>query len=94
MIRKLLGLAALGGLLYAHKRHGGEWNINSLKKSGRDLLDGAKNRSHNIREKASNRMHQVADKVNERRQGKETIIDDVTASSTTGYGYGAGYPQR
>ena len=94
MIRKLLGLAALGGLLYAHKRHGGDWNINSFKKSGHDLVDAAKSRSQNIREKASTRMHQVADKVKERRQGNETIIEDVTARSTTGYGYGAGYPQR
>lgn len=93
-IRKLFGLAAIGGLLYAHKRHGGTFDVDSFKRSGRDLLDAAKQRTQDLRTKASSRMHEVADKMNEERQSQETVVEDVTASSTTGYGYGAGYPQR
>lgn len=92
-IRRLLGLAALGGLFYAHKRHGGQLNVNSIKQSGRDLVDAAKSRSENLRTKASNRMREVADKVGQRREDRETIIEEVTTQAT-GYDYNTGYPQR
>jgi hypothetical protein len=100
-IGKLLGIAALGGLLYAHKRHGGQWNVNSFKQSGRDLMDMAKNRSQDLREKASSRVHAVADRVGEKKGVKETIIEEVTGSSSSntgadygGGGYTSGYPKR
>lgn len=92
-IGKLLGIAAIGGLLYAHKRHGGQFNVNSLKQSGRELMDAAKSRSQDFREKASNRVHAVADRVGEKRSAKETIIEEVTGSTSGGGGYGA-YPKR
>jgi hypothetical protein len=94
-IGRLLGLAAIGGLLYAHRKHGGQFNLNSFKQSGRDLMEAAKTRSQGMREKASNRVHAVADRVGEKRSPKETIIEEVTGTATTGYGgYSSGYPKR
>jgi hypothetical protein len=43
-LRTMFGLAAIGGLLYAHKRHGGTFTIDSFRQSGRDLWNGARNR--------------------------------------------------
>ena len=94
MIRKMLGLAAIGGLLYAHKRHGGEWNVASFKRSGRDLLDAAKQRSQDLRAKASNRARDVADKLNTQERSDILGEQDVSPNATTGYGYGSGYPRR
>lgn len=36
-LKGLVGLAALGGLAYAHKRRGGEWTVDSVKDTLRDL---------------------------------------------------------
>ncbi|MDX2090842.1 MAG: hypothetical protein SFX73_23485 [Kofleriaceae bacterium] len=94
-IGRLLGLAAIGGLLYAHKRHGGQFTLDSLKHSGRDLMDAARSRGEGIREKASTRVHAVADRVGEKRRPKETIIEEVTGGSISGSGgYTSGYPKR
>lgn len=93
-IRSLLGLAAIGGLLYAHKRHGGQFTVDSFKRSGRDLLDAAKQRSQDIRSKTMNRARDLTDKLGTQQRSETIAQEDVTASSTTGYGYGGGYPQR
>lgn len=94
MIRRMLGLAAIGGLLYAHKKHGGEWTVDSFKRSGRDLLDAAKQRSQDIRTKTSDRAREVADRLNTQQRSETSIDENVSATATTGYGYGGGYPQR
>jgi len=39
-IKTMLGLAAVGGVLYMHKKRGGEWTLESFKDSGRQLLKG------------------------------------------------------
>jgi hypothetical protein len=61
--RKLLGLAALGGLIYAHKKHGGELTLASFKQSARDLLEGAKSRTEGLKAQAGTRLHEAANKV-------------------------------
>lgn len=52
-IKMLLGLAAIGGLFYAHKRHGGKMNFKSIRSSAFDLLDFAKDASKDVRKKGS-----------------------------------------
>ena len=81
-IRTMLGLSAIGGALYLHRKHGGEWTIESFKESLRDLWAGMQERSKEIGEKAQDKLREAADKV-----------DDATkrVSSTsmpTGYGNG------
>jgi hypothetical protein len=36
-LKGLVGIAALGGLAYAHKRRGGEWTLDSVKDTVREL---------------------------------------------------------
>jgi len=38
-IRNMIGLAMLGGFLYAHQRRGGSWSLDSFKTTARDLWD-------------------------------------------------------
>jgi len=43
-LKRVVGLAAIGGLAYAHKRRGGEWTVDSIKDSLRDLWASANSR--------------------------------------------------
>jgi hypothetical protein len=62
-VTTVVGLAAIGGLLYAHKRHGGEWTVDSLKQSAMDLFGVAKQKARDIREQAQQEVHDVARNV-------------------------------
>lgn len=39
-LRTMLGLAAIGGVAYAHKQRGGTFTLESLKETARALADG------------------------------------------------------
>ena len=41
-LRTIVEIAAVGGLLYAHRRRGGEWTIDSFRQSAIDLFGGTK----------------------------------------------------
>ena len=47
--RKLMMLAGIGGLVYAHRKRGGEMTLESFKESGRKLIDAAKTRANDLR---------------------------------------------
>jgi hypothetical protein len=80
--RNLVGLAAIGGLIYAHKRRGGVMTIESFKQSAHDLLEGTKSRAQELRSRAESRLHATAGKVAE--------ATDVSprGEGTAGYEYG------
>ena len=83
--RKLVGLVAIGGLIYAHKKRGGQMTIESFKQSARDLMEGTKSRAQNMRTQAETRLHEAAEKVADRtdvEKNRTGMADDVT-------GYGA-----
>jgi hypothetical protein len=92
MIKKLVGLAALGGFLYAHKRAGNANTLDGFKSTARGLLDDVKMRARDIRDQAEQ-------KLSEDRTGKagdfaaasqsSGIADDVTGYGSSGYGYGS-----
>jgi hypothetical protein len=39
-IRNVIGLAAIGGLLYMHRKRGGEWTVDSVRDSAKQLWNG------------------------------------------------------
>jgi len=90
--RKLMMLAGIGGLVYAHRKRGGQMTLESFKQSGRDLLDGVKNRASDIRTQAETRLHDAASKVADKtgQQGLGVSDDSSVGSGigSTGYDYG------
>ena len=90
----VVGLAAIGGLVYAHRKRGGQMTLESFKQSGRDLLDGIKGKASDIRSEAESRLHEVAGKVSEKTDKSSfgsssgsKLGEDVTGYGSSGYGY-------
>lgn len=98
--RKLFVLAGIGGLLYAHKRRGGQFTMESFKQSWNDLIDGAKSRAQDLRSQAETRLHDAAAKVSDATDTSRTTSSDlgsakdVTGYGSSGYGYGGGSQNR
>jgi hypothetical protein len=99
--RKLVALAGIGGLLYAHKRHGGTFTIESFKQSWNDLIEGARSRAQDLRSQAETRLHEAATKVSDATETgtRSTSSElggakDVTGYGSSGYGYGGGSQNR
>jgi len=91
--RKLMMLAGIGGLVYAHRKRGGQMTLESFKESGRSLLDAAKVRANDLRSQAEGKIHDVAGKVVDKTQASDvtqggSYSDDVTGYGSSGYGYG------
>jgi hypothetical protein len=68
-LRTVVGIAALGGLLvYAYRRRGGEFTVESFKQTARDLFGRAKtearalkDRAEKLKDRAENRIsHEVS----------------------------------
>ena len=47
--RNLLLLGGIGGLVYAHRKRGGQMTVDSFKQSGNDLIAGIKSRVADLR---------------------------------------------
>ncbi len=62
-VRTMLGLAAVGGLLYAHRRRGGEWTLESLKDSAYELLGLAKTKAREVRARVRDNARDVAERA-------------------------------
>ena len=93
--RKLVALAGIGGLLYAHRKRGGEFTLESFKQSWNDLVSGAKNKAADLRSSAESRLHDAAAKVSEKTDSSRFgSAADVTGYGSSGYGYGGGSTNR
>ena len=96
--KKFVALAGIGGLLYAHRKHGGEWTVDSFKQSWNDLIDGFKARAQDLRSQAESRLHEAAAKVSDATDHSSVgNVSDATgygSSSSSGYGYGGGSKLR
>ena len=86
--RKLVGLAAIGGLLYAHKRRGGQMNMESFKQSARDLVDGAKAKAQDLKVQAEQKLQDARVAADDFASApKAGLADDATGYGNSGYGY-------
>ena len=55
-IRTLLGLAAIGGVAYAHNRRGGEWTLEGIKGTVRDLFSGVTDKVRGFADEAKDEI--------------------------------------
>jgi hypothetical protein len=75
-IRTVIGLAAIGGLLaYMYKQRGGEFTMESFKRTMRDVFARAKSEARDIKERA--------DKLKERAERQMTHEVANTVSKAT-----------
>ena len=88
-LRKLVGLAAIGGFLWQHKKRGGQMNMDSFKQTFNGLLDDAKSRAKDIKEKAAAKLdNRVAEVEDFASASRTSDAADVTGYGSAGYGYG------
>ncbi len=90
-IKRMIGLAAIGGLLYAHKKRGGEWTLDSFKSTLRELWDSASRKASQLRDEARDTLEQS----NLSRSGLSNTNEGLGygGSSYSG-GYGSNNPDR
>jgi hypothetical protein len=50
----LLGLAALGGFAYAHKKRGGQMNLDSMRETARSLFGNVQERARSVFNQGTN----------------------------------------
>jgi hypothetical protein len=74
-IRTLLGLAAIGGVAYAHNKRGGEWTLDGIKDTLRDLFSGAQDKMKGFADQAKDEIGDTA--------------DSFKKSQSSGYGVGS-----
>ena len=58
-IRTLLGLAAIGGVAYAHNKRGGEWTLDGIKETLRQLMEGVQDRVRDFADQAKEQIDQA-----------------------------------
>jgi hypothetical protein len=89
-LKKLVGLAALGGFLYAHKKRGGAMTMDSFRETARGLFDNVKTRARDIAAQAEQKLDNRAATAGDFASASQTsgIADDVTGYGSAGYGYG------
>jgi hypothetical protein len=75
-IRTLLGLAAIGGVAYAHNKRGGEWTLDGIMETVRGLFSGAQDKVRGFADQAKDKLEDV-------RSGSQEF-----GSRSTGYGVG------
>jgi len=93
--RKLLLLGGIGGLVYAHRKRGGQMTVDSFKQSGRDLIEGIKSRAADLRSQAESRLDDVVGKVHEATDSSNLSSSrEVSGYGSSGYGYGGGSTNR
>ncbi|HEY5921290.1 MAG TPA: hypothetical protein VIV11_06450 [Kofleriaceae bacterium] len=89
MIKKLVGLAALGGFLYAHKRRGGQLTMDSFKQTARSLVSDAKMKAQDLKAQAEQKLNEKRVAGADDFASASKMADDATGYGTSGYGYGS-----
>jgi hypothetical protein len=83
-IRTLLGLTVIGSAAYAHKRNGGEFTVESMKKSLHDLWSGIQGKASDVKARAA----ELAEKV----PGATTVGTSAATDAKDALGPAAGKP--
>ncbi len=85
-IRTLLGLAAIGGVAYAHNKRGGEWTLDGIKETLRQLFSGVQEKVRDFADQAKEQLSQQQEKdVSPGVGGTQTGYGGM-GSDVTGYG--------
>jgi hypothetical protein len=79
-IRTLLGLAAIGGVAYAHNKRGGEWTLDGIKETLRDLFSGVQDKVRGFADEAKERIEDTGQGF-----GSQTKSTDYGVGSDLGY---------
>ena len=85
--KKLVGLAALGGFLYAHKRRGGTLTMDSFRDTARGLFSDLKMKAQDLKAQAEQKLQ---DRTAGDFGSTQSTGSDVTGYGSAGYGYGTG----
>lgn len=95
-LKKVIGLAALGGFLYAHKKRGGQLTMDSFRDTARSLFSDAKQKARELRSEAEQKLDEARGGMRDVRPSSSTprVGDDVTGYGTSGYGYGTDINRR
>ena len=76
-IRTMFGLALVGGLVYLHRKRGGDWTVESFKDSARQLW-------HGIEASAEKAKAEAKRQIKDMRSEVESAARDIQKG--TGYG--------
>lgn len=57
-LKKLVGLAAIGGFLYANKKRGGQLTLESFKETARSLIDDLSARARELTARAEQKLQE------------------------------------
>jgi len=80
-IRTMVGLAAVGGLLYMHKRRGGDWTLASFEDSARQLWHGVEAAAEKAKAEAK---RQLRDAKSEVERGAQDLKQDLKSTGYSG----------
>jgi hypothetical protein len=88
-LKKLVGLAALGGFFYAHKKSGNAMTLDGFRQTARGLFDNVKTRANEIKTQAEQKLNERTATAGDFASAQSSgIADDVTGYGSPGYGYG------
>lgn len=94
-IRTLLGLTVIGSAIYAHKRNGGDFTVESMKKSLNDLWSGIQGKARDVKARAEELADKAPDKVKGIANSARSAVTSEATSPTRSAGderYGANRP--
>ena len=80
-LKRLIGIAAVGGVAYAHKQRGGEWTLDSVKDTLKHLWTTANN-------KLAPMKNELRDKLDRASHVSESTTRSGMSEEPRTYGYG------
>lgn len=83
-LKKLVGLAAIGGFLYENNRRGGQLDLDSFKRTARGILDDISGHARELKSRAEEKLEEQRRATNmggDVQSPRSSIGEDVT-----GYG--------
>jgi hypothetical protein len=83
-IRTLIGLAAIGGVAYAHNKRGGEWTLDGIKETLRQLFASVQDKLEDFAEEAKQQLSHEKD-ITPEEMGTRGTGYGVGGSDVTGY---------
>ena len=77
--RRLVLLAAAGGFAYVHKQRGGEWTLDSMKDTLRQLWSSASNKAESVKGEVREGVTRAARRAE---RSARDVLDDRNSRST------------